>query len=390
MRPVLLSIRSFAAATLTAIALPAALAANDPCAGVANCRNLGPFTATVVKVNVTRQDSVTAYQGVRTTVRFTNISDRPLILGYREHSSAVSDNQGLAYRWSAKAYGIGVVAGASADPQFQLGPGESREASFDGVVQYSMRRQVAGNVFSHDITIVQLAAVNGQQVRELRDYAVGFTDLTASSGFAAGRNATATGTTPTQPAAGGSGGCAGAPAGSCQEAGPLVAQAVRVNVTRSGNVTAYQTVRVTVRFTNAGAEPLTLGWRKGSSAVSDDTGQAYRWASKVAGIGVVDDGSADPQFRIAPGESREAAFESTLQYSVRHSHPGNLFSQDMTIVQLGIVGPTQVRSLHDYALSFSNLSTGMAAPGGVELAGGASDVAQTINKVVDVFKAFKK
>jgi hypothetical protein len=390
MRPVLLSIRSFAAATLTAIALPAALAANDPCAGVANCRNLGPFTATVVKVNVTRQDSVTAYQGVRTTVRFTNISDRPLILGYREHSSAVSDNQGLAYRWSAKAYGIGVVAGASADPQFQLGPGESREASFDGVVQYSMRRQVAGNVFSHDITIVQLAVVNGQQVRELRDYAVGFTDLTASSGFAAGRNATATGTTPTQPAAGGSGGCAGAPAGSCQEAGPLVAQAVRVNVTRSGNVTAYQTVRVTVRFTNAGAEPLTLGWRKGSSAVSDDTGQAYRWASKVAGIGVVDDGSADPQFRIAPGESREAAFESTLQYSVRHSHPGNLFSQDMTIVQLGIVGPTQVRSLHDYALSFSNLSSGMAAPGGVELAGGAPDVAQTINKVVDVFKAFKK
>jgi hypothetical protein len=395
MRRVLPSIRSFAAALLTAIALPAALAASDPCAGVANCRNLGPFTATVVKVNVTRQDSVTAYQGVRTTVRFTNIGDRPLILGYRDHSSAVSDNRGLAYRWSAKAYGIGVVARGSADPQFQLAPGESREASFDGVVQYSMRRQVAGNVFSHDITIVQLAVVNGQQVRELRDHAVGFTGLTASSGFAAGRNATPTalpiaGTAPAQPAAPGSGGCAGAPAGSCQEAGPLVAQAVRVNVTQSGNVTAYQTVRVMVRFTNAGAEPLILGWRKGSSAVSDDTGQAYRWASKVAGIGVVDGGSADPQFRLAPGESREAAFESTLQYSVRRSHPGSVFSQDMTIVQLGIVGPSQVRSLHDYALSFSNLSSGMAASGRGAMAGGAPDAAETINKVVDVFKAFKK
>lgn len=392
MRLVLPLIRSCAAASLTALALPAAMAAYDPCAGVANCRNLGPFTATVVKVNVTRQDSVTAYQGVRTTVRFTNVSDRPLILGYRDHSSAVSDNQGLAYRWSAKAYGIGVVARGSADPQFQLAPGESREASFDGVVQYSMRRQVAGNVFSHDITIVELGLVGGQQVRELRDHAVGFTGLIASSGFAAGpRDATAAPAAPPQAAAGHSGGCAGAAPGSCQEAGPLVAQAVRVNVTQSGNVTAYQTVRVTVRFTNAGAEPLILGWRKGSSAVSDETGQAYRWASKVAGIGIVDGGSADPQFRLAPGEAREAAFEATLQYSIRRSHPGRVFSQDMTIVQLGVVGPTQVRSLHDYALSFSNLSSGMAAPGGVgAMAAGAPDVAETINKVVDVFKAFKK
>ncbi|HEY1132484.1 MAG TPA: hypothetical protein VGF12_23965 [Roseateles sp.] len=387
MRHVLPSIRSFAAGLLAALTLPVAMGAGDPCAGVANCRNLGPFTAAVVKVNVTRQDNVTAYQGVRTTVRFTNVSDRPLILGYRDRSSAVSDNQGLAYRWSAKAYGIGVVARGSADPQFQLAPGESREASFDGVLQYSMRRQVAGNVFSHDITIVELGLVGAQQVRELRDHAVGFTGLTGTSGFAAGpRDATVALSPPPPTTAGDIGSCAGAAPGSCQAAGPLIAQAVRVNVTQSGNVTAYQTVRVTVRFTNAGAEPLILGWRKGSSAVSDETGQAYRWASKVAGIGVVDGASADPQFRLAPGESREATFESTLQYSVRRSHPGRVFSQDMTVVQLGLVGPTQVRSVHDYALSFSNLSSGMATPGGVA----APDVAQTINKVVDVLKAFKK
>lgn len=392
MRHVLPSIRACAAALLTALALPAAMAAGDPCAGVANCRNLGPFTATVVKVNVTRQDRVTAYQGVRTTVRFINVSDRPLILGYRDRSSAVSDNQGLAYRWSAKAYGIGVVARGSADPQFQLAPGESREASFDGVLQYSMRSQVAGNVFSHDITIVELGLVGAQQVRELRDHAIGFTGLTASSGFAAGTpDATAAPVAPPQATSGHNGGCADAVAGSCQEAGPLVARAVRVNVTQSGNVTAYQTVRVTVRFTNAGAEPLILGWRKGSSAVSDETGQAYRWASKVAGIGIVDGGSADPQFRLGPGESREAAFESTLQYSVRQSHPGRVFSHDMTIVQLSVVGPSQVRALHDYALSFSNLSSGMAAPGSAgAIASGAPDAAQTINKLVDVFKALKK
>ena len=186
------SCAALAAATMLALlAAPRIAAAADPCAGVPNCRNLGPFTATVVEVNVTRQDRVTAYQGVRTTVRFTNIGNQPLILGYRDHSSSVSDNQGLAYRWSAKAYGIGIVARGTADPQFQLAPGESREASFDGVLQYSMRRQVAGNVFSHDITIVQLGLIGGRQVRELRDHAIGFTGLTASSGFAAAQHGAA-------------------------------------------------------------------------------------------------------------------------------------------------------------------------------------------------------
>lgn len=163
----------------------AAVAAEDPCRGVQHCRNLGPFTATAVAVTVTRQDRVTAYQGVRTTVRFTNVGDRPLILGYRDHTSAVSDDKGLVYRWSGKAYGIGVVSRGAADPQFRLAPGETREAAFDGVLQYASRREAPGSVFTHDITIVELAVLDGQHVRELRDHTVGFSGLTASAGYAA-------------------------------------------------------------------------------------------------------------------------------------------------------------------------------------------------------------
>ena len=66
-----------AIAVLAAAACGPVLAA-DPCQGIAHCQNLGAFTATAVKVNVTRQDNVTAYQGVRTTVRFTNIGPRPI------------------------------------------------------------------------------------------------------------------------------------------------------------------------------------------------------------------------------------------------------------------------------------------------------------------------
>jgi hypothetical protein len=388
-----------AAAAAHAIAAPAA------CAGASHCTDLGPFTASVVRVNVTRQDSVTAYQGVRTTVRFTNVSAAPLILGYRDHSSAVTDDQGLAYRWSAKSYGIGVVGRDSADPQFQLAPGESREASFDGVLQYSLRRQVPGTVFSHDITIVQLGRAEGRRVRELRDHVVGFTGLTASSGFAAGANPVPPIGSPSFPSAAAptagaapppqsaSAECAGAPPGACQATGPLLAQVVRISASESGNVTAYHTVRLMLRLTNTSADPLILAYKKGSGTMTDNNGQAYRWGTKAAGIGVVDGGSADPQFRLGPGESREAAFESTLQYNVRNGRPGTVYSQDMTIAQLAIVGPSQVRTLHEYALGFSNLSVG-AGSAGAMAAGGApanpADAVQTVNKVVDLFKALRK
>ena len=391
----LLSPLSLCAALALAAAAPAAHA--DACGGVPTCRDLGPFTASVVKVNVTRQDRTTAYQGVRTTVRFTNVSRQPIVLGYRDHTSSVTDNNGLAYRWSSKAEGIGVVGRGTADAQFRLAPGESREAAFEGVLQYSMRRQVAGNVFSHDITIVQLAPVSAQQVREVRDHVVSFSNLTASNGYAASATAPVrdAGPAPTQepfaapptrPTAAGRSGGDCPTTGACQATGPLVANVVRVNVTRSGNVTAYQTVRATVRFTNASDEPLILAYRQGSGAVSDETGRPYRWGFKAYGIGVVERNGADPQFRLAPGESREAAFEATQQYDVRAAHPGNVFTMDMTMAQLAVVGAGQVRTLHDYALGFSNLRGSAGASSAVA----APDVARAVNQVVDLFKDMKR
>ncbi len=386
---------SLGAALALAAVAPAARA--DACGGVPTCRDLGPFTASVVRVNVTRQDRTTAYQGVRTTVRFTNVSRQPLVLGYRDHSSSVTDNNGLAYRWSSKAEGIGVVGRGSADAQFRLAPGESRDAAFEGVLQYSLRRQVAGNVFSHDITIVQLVPVSAVQVRELRDHVVSFSNLSAGNGLAAATPpARDAGPGPTQepslaprstmpPVAGRPGGDCPA-TGACQATGPLVANVVGVNVTRSGNVTAYQTVRATVRFTNASDEPLILAYRQGSGAVSDETGRPYRWGFKAYGIGVVERNGADPQFRLAPGESREAAFEATQQYDARGVHPGNVFTWDMTMVQLAVVGVGQVRTLHDYALGFSNLR-GSAGGSSAEA---APDVARAVNQVADLLKGLKR
>jgi hypothetical protein len=233
--------------------------------------------------------------------------------------------------------------------------------------------------------------------------------LRATAGFGAGQAAAAAAAAaaptpqpaadpaaPAAPAAAANTGCDGAEAGSCQASGPLVARVLRVNVTRSGSVTAYQGVRTTLRIQNVGTQPLILGYRKDSAALSDNTGQAYRWSSKAEGIGSVDANSADAQFRLAPGQSRDAAFESTLHYNVRHSQPGHVFSHDLILVELQVVGPGQVRSVQDHALSFSELRANSGYGGAVAAgdsggtAASVDDAAQAIGKVVDLFKSMKK
>ena len=380
---------AFAAAWAAGLAAAPAYAA-DGCAGVAHCRDLGAFTATVTQVKVTRKDAPTGYQTVRTTLRLTNTGDRPLALGWRSGASLVSDDQGLAYTWSNKAHGIGVVDRHGADAQFQLAPGESRVASFDGVVQYDMRRQVAGTVFAHDITLVELAPLGARQLRTVRDHLVALSGLTASAGYGATPQAAAAVNTPPPDVPAGADGCSAATA--CQVAGPLRAQVVRVQATNAGRATAYHTVRSTVRFTNLGAEPLILGYVKGSSAVSDENGQAYTWDSKAHGIGVVERSVADPQFRLAPGQSREASIESTLQYDDRHGRPGRVYAHDFTIAQLDVVGPTQVRTLHEYAFGFAGLRAGGAVGTGAAEppAGDAAEAVQAVGKLVELFKGLKR
>lgn len=374
-------LRALCTGLLLAAAAPA-FAAPDPCAGIEHCQNLGPFTATALKVNVTRQDGPTAYQGVKTTVRITNTGKAPLVLGYRDKSSVVTDNNGLRYAWSSKAYGIGLVGRDTADPQFELAPGESREASFEGVLQYSLRTAVAGSVFQHDVVLVALQPQQGR-VREARDYAVSFSDLRATAGFQAAPAGRAPASPPpvagpaAVPANAAADPCGGDPA--CQSQGPLEARVTHVTVADTDRPTAYRSVRTTVRFRNLSDRPLILGWRSdtGGSLVTDDRGVAYRWSAKAFGIGRVDRGSADPQFEIGPGEAREASFEAVAQYNKRATVIGNVFQQDMTIAELQVVGPGQVRTVHDYALSFGNLrGSGLPAP----TAGNAMDAVSSLLK----------
>jgi len=152
----------------------------DPCGGDVRCNHAGPFVAEVVRVNLSKRDPYND-QVVETTVRFSNVSAEPIILGYQSGSNIMVDDVGNRYVWGragthdTSVKGIGLVTGRSADPSFQLGPGQSRNATF--TVWFRAGRRQVGTRYALDFTIEQLEVLPSQQIRSVREYAVGFRDL---------------------------------------------------------------------------------------------------------------------------------------------------------------------------------------------------------------------
>lgn len=181
-RRLALCMLTLAAAATCAPGAVLAQGAGPGCAGGAlACQDLGGFAASALRINITRKDGATAYQGVRTTVRVHNTGDKPLVLGYREGSNRISDDQGNVYTFRKPTVaGIGIVGRQGADGQFALAPGQAREFSLEGVLQYASQRTVAGKVFTHDFTLVEMQAVSATQLRLVRDHAVSFPELAAT------------------------------------------------------------------------------------------------------------------------------------------------------------------------------------------------------------------
>jgi hypothetical protein len=430
-----MNIRSFlrgahfvAAACALVAGLPATAHANA-CAGLARCFDAGPFAAEVVQVVTAKADGTTAYHTVRVTLRLRNVSKEPLILAYRLGSGVLIDSNGNRYGYFSnradRVSGIGIVQAGSADTHFQLAPGEARNATFENTIQYSPARTVLGSTYNYDLVIEQLALIGGQQVRTVRAHAIGFAGLTPMTPSAAAPRApaaapsgpvavvatapaqtTTTATpTPTEPAPAPSTGtppaapaadpCAPAP-NSCVNAGPFIADVAQVSISKQDGVTAYQTVRITLRIRNVSAQPLTLAYRLGTGVLIDDRGNRYNYFNhkpqRVSGIGIVQAGSADAQFRLAPGQSRNATFENVIQYSSRRTVLGNAYNYDLVLAQLEALSPTQVRTVRDYALNYTNLTqmtaSAPALPGSLPPA--ADEAAQTVQKAVDFFKALTK
>ncbi len=150
----------------------------------------------------------------------------------------------------------------------------------------------------------------------------------------------------------------------CYAAGPFVAEVTRVVPSKAGQ---WYIVRMMIKFTNVSPGRIILGYKAGSGLAVDDRGNRYPGdagrASRVTDIGWVTTRSADPQFALAPGESRSASFESWLGI-YRGTQAGTVWSYDLTIDQLEILPSLQVRTAREYAVTFKDLK------------GGATDAAQ--------------
>ena len=157
----------------------------DPCGGSPRCFNAGAFIAEVMQVQSSAMNAGARHQSVSINIRFRNISDKPVILGYRSASSAALDNFGNGFTWGRPGThdtsfkGIGLVTARSADTQFSLPPGQSRSATF-GIVRFNAAPPI-GNRWNYDVVIEEIEIQPGQVVKSVRQNSLTFAGLTAGS-----------------------------------------------------------------------------------------------------------------------------------------------------------------------------------------------------------------
>jgi hypothetical protein len=158
----------------------------DQCAGRQRCYSAGTFIAEVSQLTAGTEGR---HHVLRSVVRFRNMSAQPIIIAYKAGTGGATDNLGNRYYYGRpsthdlSAQGIGIVEGRNADPQFQLAPGQSRDARFS-TIRFEVGGKQLGTSFNEDLTIVLLEPLPGNQIRVGREFAVSFHDLT--SGGAAG------------------------------------------------------------------------------------------------------------------------------------------------------------------------------------------------------------
>lgn len=175
-------------AAAPAVATPPA-SQQDFCAGVLRCVSAGPFTAQITGATPQGGPKERNHALVL-NVRFRNVSNEPVVLGYKASSSNGTDNFGNQYYWGragtydTSATGIGIVSSREANASFALAPGASRDATFK-LIRYNSLGTQLGTGWVYDVVISQLEILPSQQVRVGREFSLHFTDIT-TSGIAAG------------------------------------------------------------------------------------------------------------------------------------------------------------------------------------------------------------
>ncbi len=343
------------------VAVPLAAQAPAACPREGACVDVAAFSAVVTDFRTSLIDRST--RQLTATVRFTNRTMQPLILGYVSGSGISLDDQGNKYvvYGSTAVRGIGEITSNNFDTKFTLRPGESSDARLEFTFQPSSRDQIIGTAWDLDLAIRQIDPLAGNQYRLGKEHSLHFRGF-GREGVAANGPRTAPAPALAPPAAGGvpseADQCRGRPR--CFGAGTFVAEVVQII---ASNESRHHVLRSTIRVRNMAAQPIILAYKATTSGITDNLGNHYYWGRagtydmSVSGIGKVEGSRVDPQFQLAPGESREIRF-STIRYDAARLEHGTVFTEELSLVLLEPLPSGQVRVGREFAVSFRDIAVG--------------------------------
>lgn len=348
--------------------------AQGTCPGEPLCREVPKFTATITDFRVS--PATVGNRPVNVTVRFTNRTAAPLVLGYVARTAAAYDDRGNKYELqnTRLLQGIGVIERNRFDPKFTLAPGESSDARLQ-LNFYVGRNVIVGTQFDFEMSVREIDPQPGNQFQLGREHALSWQHLANGAGGRAPAAAVAAGTGVGSAAAAG----AGAPAAGVTDAGavsPSDPCAGIANCASSGTVRAKivgvasgapkgnnHEVTVRIAFQNVGSAPLILNYKADTGAMLDERGERYivdsRYRESVQGMPVSTRDRASSQFTLRPGESRTAAF--VFRRYVGRVPAGTTFSPSIAVEQYELLPSNQLRLEREHALGFGTVRGGASA-----------------------------
>lgn len=130
----------------------------------------------------------------------------------------------------------------------------------------------------------------------------------------------------------------------------------------------YHYVTVSVRLFNRTSEPFALAYIHNDLNVTDNRGNRFSRSGKVSGMPAFQNARTPADFRIMPGESRDATFEFALY--APQAVVGDQFEVSLSIRELRMIGDTnRVEPGAEHAVSLPALREGIMTG---SIAGGTS------------------
>ena len=205
-------------------------------------------------------------------------------------------------------------------------------------------RAIWGTRYTLNLTVREIASVNGVQYRLGAEHALEFRGLADHAWPSTGDVIPAAYTGPM-----------------ADTEGPFSAQVteLRVSKSNSGNNPKH-VLTVTIQFKNLTDKPLILAYEGKSGLYIDNIGNRYDKDAETGhtamGIGTTLGSKADPSFVLQPGEAQEAKFQLWRYITGKTQEIGTRDTFYAAVQQLEILPSQQIRNVRQYSLTFPDLT----------------------------------